>query len=391
MSESHKPDDVIRHITEDLNWLKKDNGEKNLEDIHILRPKKISKKRYYGKYPLVMNRLKNSYLGYHSFSQSDGCKLNGKKDFQKRSILRRLVGRRKATRTSQIKLLEKCKHQCESWKKKNKDWAKVLKRFNKKQRGKSKEVKGPHQSGLRVGHVNICSLTTTTKKDKVPYKFLNLQSYLKAFKFDVFVIGESQVIGIDDCELKIPGYEIKRLDREFTGNPPVDKVDGGGILVYVRSGRVKVEEVVLRNVLGSNLLQYIDLKLKYNKKTLHVVAVYNPPETGKMNAMLRANNQKKVFGGLLYDYRLEQDVVVLGDINIDILGGINQPYQHCFGKLGFQQCIKEVTRWHSQTLIDHIYFKAENWNVSESGVFPSGPQKQIEGFADHKIIYCTLV
>ena len=390
MNFAHNSDHIINDINRQLDWLKKvgDNEGNDLDSL--LNKSKISKLKYPDR--KVGERLTKIYQGYFDIRK--------KFKLQKRI----LAGKRSNARKYQSKLLENYMKQCKAWKKKNETWKKKNKasakvpKQKKNQQGQGVDITGPQQSGLRVGHVNICSLTTTTKKDKVPFKFLNLQSYLKAFKFDVFVIGESQVIGIDVCELKIPGYEIKRLDREFTGNPPVDKVDGGGILVYVRSGRVKVEEVVLKNVLGSNLLQYIDLKLKYNNKTIHVVAVYNPPETGKMNAMLQtkaANYTGKVVGGLLYDYSQEQDVVILGDININILGGNNHEYQKCFGTskggLGFQQCIKEVTRWKSQTLIDHIYFKAENWNVSESGVSPSGPQNQIEGFADHKIIYCTLV
>ena len=52
-------------------------------------------------------------------------------------------------------------------------------------------------AGLKVGHVNIRSVLSL-KRHEEPYKFLNLQACLAELKFDVFVIGESQVNGIDE-------------------------------------------------------------------------------------------------------------------------------------------------------------------------------------------------
>ena len=93
-----------------------------------------------------------------------------------------------------------------------------------------------------------------------------------------FVVGESQINGIDDSQLQITGYKMYRLDREYTG--VLADCASGGVLVYVRDS-VEVKKAVLKNVLGSNLMQYIHLELMYNNKTIHVVAVYNPPHTGR--------------------------------------------------------------------------------------------------------------
>ena len=62
------------------------------------------------------------------------------------------------------------------------------------------------------------------------------------------------------------------------------------------------------------------------------------------------------------------------------------------GQLGFQKCIWEETR--NGTLLDHIYFKGRPQGqgafIAEAGVIPPGDGFQLGGFADHKIIYCTV-
>ena len=326
----------------------------------------------------MIKELQKIYL--ESTKLSDGNKLP--KTITKRYKQRLLEGKRKKARIFQIEVLQRYKRQCESWKKSNENWIKAPKKLTEKQSEKCKQIQGPQlMAGLKVGHVNIRSLLSLKRNE--PYKFLKLQACLAELKYDVFVVGESQINGIDDSQLHIPRYEMYRLDREYTG-VLADCASGGGLLVYVRDS-VEVKKAVLKNVLGSNLMQYIHLKLVYNNKTIHVVAVYNPPHTGREDAIL----------DILYNYSQKQDVVILGDININILGGNNHEYQRCFGTkkggLGFLQCINEVTRWDSKTLIDHVYFKAKNWKVLQSGVIPPGPKNQLEGFADHKIIYCTLV
>ena len=205
------------------------------------------------------------------------------------------------------------------------------------------------------------------------------------------MVGESRVKGIDDACFAIANYTMYRLDRDYPNNnnqSPISYANAGGLLVYVRNDVQVGNEWESRN--NPDGLQYIRLSLNFNNQQICLVAVYNPPVGGHESAMVSVDQQRNPTGGLLYDLRnIQQKVVVLGDINVDILGDENQDYQDDFGRVGFQQHVGEVTRWDSGTLIDHIYSKIGGNYIAEAGVIPPG-NNQLQGLGDHKLIYCTM-
>ena len=145
-----------------------------------------------------------------------------------------------------------------------------------------------------------------------------------------------------------------------------------------------------------SLLQYLDLEVQfgYNFPSIRVVAMYNPPYGGNRDAVLCVNEQGNHSGLLPLFSNLPEDTVILGDVNIDICGNNYQDYQNFVSNnLGFLQCIHEPTRING-TLLDHIYFKGRPQGqgafITEAGVIPPGNGFQLGGFADHKIIYCTV-
>ena len=74
-----------------------------------------------------------------------------------------------------------------------------------------------NNSHLKVAHINVNGLMTTTK-------FQEVQLLLKKLKFDVLGITESKLTSkIQDEDILIPGYKFFRKDR------PVE--DGGGACV----------------------------------------------------------------------------------------------------------------------------------------------------------------
>ena len=311
--------------------------------------------------------------------------------------------------------------QCHSWKQKNERWraAYALRLIPQQQQQQQQQqptleqevdqygvaiqqlqqqiqqLIGPQQNnGIRIGHLNARSLLTRdlfNENGRRPDKFDNLQIILRAHGFHFFVVGESWVKGVDSQLLAIPGYNlVGRLDRDYPG----PRFNHGGLLVYVR-GNVAANVVRQDNVLvpganednPSSLLQYILVKLTNfpnDQQDTFVSAVYNPPFGGHRNAMLTLNNQGNPNGGVLQAIHNQHDnanrpsnLVIIGDINIDILGNQNQVYQNAFGQLGFQNCIWEETR--NGTLLDHIYFKQGNnipegqrAYILESGVIPPG-------------------
>ena len=316
--------------------------------------------------------------------------------------------------------------QCHSWKQKNERWraAYALRLIPQQQQQQQQQqptleqevdqygvaiqqlqqqiqqLIGPQQNnGIRIGHVNIRSLLTRNLLNgERPDKFDNLQIILSAHRFHVFVVGESWVKGVDSQLLAIPGYNMYRLDRDYSG----PSCDHGGLLVYVRDN-IGVQFGQCHNlpVYGNNgtirsLLQYLDLEVQFDENfpRIRVVAVYNPPYGGNGDAMLCVHQQGNPTGLLPLFSNLPEDTVILGDVNIDICGNNYQDYQNFVSNnLGFLQCIHEPTRING-TLLDHIYFKGRPQGqgafITEAGVIPPGNGFQLGGFADHKIIYCTV-
>lgn len=242
------------------------------------------------------------------------------------------------------------------------------------------ELQQVQGQGIRVGHINVQSLLHIDK-------FQNLQIILNALGFHVFVVSETWVKGVDDQFLEIEGYSMQRLDRDYVHNDDeVSKIqfNCGGLLVYVRNDMqfevLEKTNSVVRNEAQScvSLLQYIHLRVWVQgnqNSAANIFAVYNPPWGGHIHAM----------DNILYHISTAnlQNVIILGDINIDILGGNNQEYRIRFVQMGFQQHIEKVTRPASNTLIDHIYTRQQdNGLVNGKGV------AALEGFADHNLIYC---
>lgn len=225
---------------------------------------------------------------------------------------------------------------------------------------------------IRVGHINLNGLTTFDSVSGKPDKFDNLRIILNNSEFDVFVVGESRVKGIlEDELLRIYGYTMVRLDRDYDTTYVGKGNDAGGLLVYVRKGLTyKMEK---RNVVTENhVFQYIDIELEDKQRLINVIGVYNPPGNGNLVPMKELLEKQK-----------KPCTIILGDININIDGKINQQYQNSFRKLKYKQLVTKNTRPKSKTLIDHIYTNNSDM-IGESGV-----QHQ-EGFADHSIIYCAV-
>ena len=314
---------------------------------------------------------------------------------------------RRQCKQEQIDILEPYRRACNTWMQRNNAWRDAYQHclqgnaLQDEIHIYQRDEQGPQEIGIRVGHLNLNSLLTLDRNG-IPEKFDNLQIMLGAFQFDVFVVGEAKIKGVDSARLAIPGYQVvTRLDRDYPSHAEND----GGLLVYVSNGiNYDVQfsgNRPVRDIYGQNfvsLLQLIDIHLI--DANVRIVAVYNPPWGGHVNSMARVENNV-VTGGLLHEYQnLNQDVVILGDINIDIRENANQGYQNGFQQLGFHQSIAQPTRPHEDgpeydTLIDHIYSKRPNGVngnfVIESGVFPPQQDRALGGVADHKMIYCTLI
>ena len=173
-----------------------------------------------------------------------------------------------------------------------------------------------------------------------------------------------------DNEVKIDDYELKRSDRSR---------QGGGVACYIRkdlsfnSREDFAPTPDLENI-------FFDLLLPKSKPVL-VGILYRPPNSsGFLKKLNAAISKTKNFDN--------QEVFILGDLNIDLTGstvrksnGIKRYKEFC-SLHGLEQLIQEPTRIteKSETLLDHIISNSAQ-KVSQCGVLNLG-------LSDHHMVFC---
>lgn len=234
-----------------------------------------------------------------------------------------------------------------------------------------------------MGHLNVNGLRNKTNK---------VQNLLKEHDFDILAVTEAKLTPnrdllsksvselrrevVSDDDIKIEGYRLVRLDREVRNQ---EKQGGGGIVVYVRDG-VEYSQVTkfTESDHDEAPLQYIHIKVTGPDPPVNVFAVYIPPQYVE-HARYARDKQ-------LLKHRHLENVVMLGDFNIDLKGETNNKFD---GQ--YYQLIENYTRIHNgtakttETRIDHIYTNNPG-KIEESGVVRTG-RRQI---SDHDLIFCTV-
>ncbi|XP_033096710.1 GATA zinc finger domain-containing protein 15-like, partial [Anneissia japonica] len=209
--------------------------------------------------------------------------------------------------------------------------------------------------GFKIGHLNIQSL-----RNKVDL----LKAFLYDCKFDIFSISETWLNGnIEDNEILIDGFKICRLDRQLK--------PGGGVLFYIRDG-LNFKEISEFKINGIEA-HWIKVNLPHTKPLL-IGTVYRPPNSDAEYL----NQLDTVFQNFTSMY---EDVVILGDFNLDITKKTNkQKISNLAKHSNLHQLIKDYTRITniSKTIIDLIY--VSNLNNSTAGV------KSL-GISDHSLTY----
>ena len=145
-----------------------------------------------------------------------------------------------------------------------------------------------------------------------------------------------------DSEISIHGYNLERRDRT--------KCHGGGVAVYVH------ESVTYARCpdLESDAVESLVIRVSFpHAKSMFIALVYRPPSA------------PVAWYGVLDDFmdRLcaqECELVLMGDINIDILDGMHtapSAWQDIIDGHQLTQVVRDPTRVteDTQTLIDHIY------------------------------------
>ena len=147
------------------------------------------------------------------------------------------------------------------------------------------------EKGLRISHLNICSLTS-----KLDY----LRSLLQRGNIDIFTLSETHLDDtVSDAELKIDNYKLERVDRNRRG---------GGVCVYIIDNLTYIRRLDLESHELEAL--WIEIKLP-NTKPILTGTFYRPPRSD-------AVYQGQIEESISRVTELNQEVIVLGDFNYNM-------------------------------------------------------------------------
>ncbi|XP_069941386.1 uncharacterized protein [Cherax quadricarinatus] len=213
------------------------------------------------------------------------------------------------------------------------------------------------KTGLHFIHVNARSLLP---------KLAEIRILANKIRAAVITSSESWLDDtVTDDEVKIDGYNIKRLDRNRKG---------GGVCAYIRNDLAYSPRPDLNN----NKLEILWFEVLLPKtKPILVGTSYRPPTQDQF---------LEDFSRVLSGVENNCETIILGDFNICFQqqnNGLCKRYKQILGLNSYTQLINTPTRitQFSATLIDHILCNHSE-NISQSGVITTG-------LSDHFIIYCT--
>lgn len=160
------------------------------------------------------------------------------------------------------------------------------------------------------------------------------------------VVTETWLNGsADNSEISIPGYTIKRLDRQ--------NKTGGGVCVFTKE-IYKVKQLSKLSSISSGGFHQLWLGIQINKyKSFIVCTAYRPPD-----CPLDCFDQE-LSESLISALTLSKDIFILGDLNcnvLDISDGNARALLDFYSTFNLTQVIKQPTRCTdlSETLIDVI-------------------------------------
>ncbi len=228
---------------------------------------------------------------------------------------------------------------------------------------------GLNSKGFKIAHLNINSLRN---------KLSELAIAMHKFKITVMVLTESKLNRSDiTTRLMIDGYNIARFDNEF------GKEHGGGIVLYI-SHKCAYNHIDL--VFAYPKIKFpknTEVKLTCVKpphsRRIMLVTIYKPPQVKQLVNFTTALEE------LLVQIQSDKyDVILTGDMNIDLHGDSNTAFQmlNITKSVGLKQVISQATRVTSSTskLLDHMYVP-NNDNFSVNGVL------KVNGLSDHEMIF----
>ena len=217
------------------------------------------------------------------------------------------------------------------------------------------------KTGLTIGHINVNGLRG---------KIAEIRYLLSEVKFDVIAITETHLSSdIENNEILVDDYNIIRQDRDN------GQSSWGGTAIYFKcslNGYCKIN-------INKFQIESSWLELNIRSQTVLIGCVYNPPGNNKIFI--------ESFDKLLQQRSLQRkNLVILGDINIDLLSDYNSKklLLNLLLRSNMQNVITEATRITntSRTLID-MAFTPKTAKILCSGSLDYG-------ISDHHLIYLKL-
>lgn len=197
------------------------------------------------------------------------------------------------------------------------------------------------ENKLNIIHMNICSLRKHFNefivliKDCLP-------------KLELICLTE-----INIKEEEVFNYEINGYCSYYLTRP---ERRGGGIMIYVH------ENMVFEILKKSNLYcELIHGQIVTKRKKIDIIITYRPPQLNKSHFIFELKK-------LILDIPVGNDLVLMGDCNINILRGETDSraneYLNTLSELGLECCIQDVTREvvlserRVTSCIDHIFVRS---------------------------------
>lgn len=198
---------------------------------------------------------------------------------------------------------------------------------------------------LNVIHLNVRSLRKNWEL------MLEIFDFKTMINVDVIIFTEIAIHEPENIMYKIDGFESKFYNR--------NDQKGGGVGVYVRDVfSIKQIYIGKDNYSG---YESVHIQLTYHKKNTNIVAIYRPPDCNIKDFI-------KEIGFILGSINKDHDVILIGDINIDLLkpnDAFTVNYQNVLAEFGLYRGIYGITRETMRngkleiSCIDHIYTRTD--------------------------------
>lgn len=211
-----------------------------------------------------------------------------------------------------------------------------------------------NEFNLNIMHLNVKSLCAN---------FDHFKNFVFSDSWSVVAVGETWLKpNIDSALVNLDGYRFIRRDRVKRG---------GGVGLYL-SEKLKYKVIKL-----SDKIEQLWVSVSLPKTKIIIGVVYRPPDFSSTEFL------DELDGSISYVSSLCDNIICLGDVNIDLLKS-NLMFENFLNDLQLNQLIDEPTRITSSTatLID-ILLTNNKSIIKSSGVLDYH-------YSDHDAIFCRL-